>query len=196
MKIVTGTAETLSAATLFDMAHYRYRVFVQMLGWKLHPRGRLELDRFDRRDTRYVLALDDDGGSVRGMARLLPTERPYLLADEFPELLGGQAPMRSARVWELSRFAAIDPDAPRPANARFGASADALALLDSVMKIACAAGVQQLVTVSPLGIERMLARAGITATRLAPPVCLGRHALFACRIELAPSLAHRARVSA
>lgn len=195
MKIVTGTAETLSAAMLFDMAHYRYRVFVQMLGWKLQPRERLELDRFDRRDTRYVLALDDSG-SVRGMARLLPTERPYLLADEFPELLGGQAAMRSASVWELSRFAAIDPDAPRPADARFGASADALALLDSVMKTACAAGVHQLVTVSPLGIERMLARAGITATRLAPPVRLGPHALFACRIELAPSLAHRAHVRA
>ncbi|MGJ7556726.1 acyl-homoserine-lactone synthase [Variovorax sp. RB3P1] len=187
MKIVTGTGDSLSAGQLFEMAHYRYKVFVEKLGWDLSPRGRLELDRFDRRDTVYVIAQKDDGG-VRGVARLLPTNRPYLLADAFPQLLGACGAPRSSAVWELSRFAAIDPDAPTQDVPRFGASDDALVLLANTMRAAREAGAQTLVTVSPVGIERILGHAGIAARRLAPPMHVGRHRLFACRIELGSSL--------
>lgn len=194
MNIVTGTGDSLTAGQLFDMAHYRYKVFVEKLAWDLSPRGRLELDRFDRRDTLYVMARKDDGG-VRGVARLLPTNRPYLLADAFPQLLGPCPAPRNSAVWELSRFAAIDPDAPTQDVPRFGASDDALALLASTMRVAREAGAQSLVTVSPVGIERILRHAGIPARRLAPPMHVGCHHLFACRIELGASLCHSARAS-
>lgn len=186
MNIVAGTADSLPAGLLFDMAHYRYRVFVEKLGWKLAPCGRLELDQFDRRDTLYVVAHSDDRG-VLGVARLLPTNRPYLLAEAFPQLLGECMPPHSPTVWELSRFAAIDPDASLHEVPHFGASQDALALLDSAMWVAREAGAQSLVTVSPLGIERILRRAGIPSSRLAPPMHIGSHRLFACQIELGPA---------
>lgn len=190
MDIVTGTANTLSAGLMFEMAHYRYRVFIERLGWELPHRGRLELDAFDRRDTLYVIARRDNG-ALCGVARLLPTSQPYLLADVFPQLLGGHAPPRSPKVWELSRFAAVDPDVPAQDAPRFGASDEALALLDAAMRAAAQAGARALVTASPIGIERILRIAGIAASRLAPPVMIGRHRLFACRIELAPSPVHR-----
>lgn len=186
MDIVTGTADTLSAGLMFDMAHYRYRVFIERLGWKLPHSGRLELDQFDRRDTLYVIARGD-GGSLRGVARLLPTSQPYLLADAFPQLLGRHAPPRSPEVWELSRFAVVDPDAPAAGGARFGASDEALALLGGAMRTAAQAGARALVTASPIGIERILRIAGIAASRLAPPVKVGDQRMFACRIDLAPS---------
>lgn len=184
MDIVTGTADTLSAGLLFDMAHYRYRVFVEKLGWHLPTRGRLELDEFDRRDTLYVIARKR-GAGLLGVARLLPTLRPYLLAQTFPQLLGEHPAPRSPHVWELSRFAALDPDAPSCGIPPFGASPEALALLESAMNAAADMGAHDLLTISPVGIERILQHAGITASRLAPPVRLNRHALFACRIELA-----------
>lgn len=184
MEIVTGTANTLPAGLMFDMAHYRYRVFIEKLGWELAHTGRMELDEFDRRDTLYVIARGAEGG-LRGVARLLPTSRPYLLADAFPQLLDGHAPPRSPEVWELSRFAMVDPDAPAQSQAGFGASDEALALLAGAMRAAVQAGARTLVTVSPLGIERMLRVAGITAKRLAPPMQFGRHRLFACCIDLA-----------
>lgn len=191
MEIVTGTAETLSAGLMFDMAHYRYRVFVERLGWKLAHKGRLELDEFDRRDTVYVIARGE-GGGLRGVARLLPTTQPYLLADAFPKLLGGHTPPRSAEVWELSRFAAVDPDARALSRARFGASGEALVLLGAAMRAAAQIGARELVTASPIGIERILGIAGISASRLAPPVKIGGHRMFACRIDLTPSLDLRA----
>ena len=185
MDIVTGTADTLSAGLMFDMAHYRYRVFIEKLGWDLAHRGRLELDQFDRRDTLYVMARRD-GGGLRGVARLLPTSQPYLLGDAFPQLLGGHSPPRDPEVWELSRFAAVDIDANVQDSTRFGASDEALALLAVAMRAAKQAGARALVTASPIGIERILRIAGITASRLAPPLKVGAHRLFACRIDLVP----------
>lgn len=190
MHIVTGTADTLSAEMLFDMAHYRHQVFVEKLGWDLSVRGRLELDQFDRRDTLYVLAPKREGG-LRGVARLLPTDRPYLLAEVFPQLLGGRTAPRSARIWELSRFAAVDLAASQPRVTQFGASSAALSLLAATMQVAAKAGAEELVTVSPLGMERILQHAGIAARRFAAPVRVGRQRLFACRIDLMPCARQR-----
>lgn len=139
MNIVTGTADTLPAGLLFDMAHYRYRVFVERLGWQLQHHGRLELDQFDRRDTLYVIARQR-GGELRGVARLLPTDQPYLLATAFAQLLPGRPLPRSPEIWELSRFAAVDLDASGREGTRFGASEVALALLRGAMQLAAQRG--------------------------------------------------------
>src|SRR5215469_16040477 len=88
------------------LAHYRHRIFVEQLGWKLPSADEgFERDQYDRDDTVYVVA-HDDSGSICGCARLLPTTRPYLLQELFPFLLAdGVAPPESPLVWELSRFA-------------------------------------------------------------------------------------------
>ena len=83
------------------------KVFVERFGWALHTKNGMESDQFDRQDTVYVVA-QDDRGHVSGCARLLPTTRPYLLGEAFPQLLNGLAPPCSPDVWELSRFAAVD----------------------------------------------------------------------------------------
>ena len=97
MRIIAGTADSMPAGLLFDIARYRHRVFVERLGWQLNTAGRFELDEFDRRDTCYIAAIDADG-TVVGTARLLPTDRPYLLADVFPQLMGDAPLPRSAAV--------------------------------------------------------------------------------------------------
>src|SRR5690606_14870461 len=74
------------------------------------PEG-IEQDQFDRPDTVYVIAVSDKG-NVIGCARLLPTEKPYLLGEVFPALLNGLEPPASPEVWELSRFAAVDLGSP------------------------------------------------------------------------------------
>ena len=72
MHIVAGTASNLSTSAFSAMAHYRYRVFVEKLGWKLANDGVTELDQFDRDDTLYVMARERDA-RLSGVARLLPT---------------------------------------------------------------------------------------------------------------------------
>jgi acyl homoserine lactone synthase len=183
VEYVAGTAEELRPDVLAGMARYRYRVFVETLGWKLAVRNGLELDQFDGPDTRYVVARSEDG-RISGVARLLPTTGPYLLADVFPELMGGAPPPRDPGVWELSRFAAVDFTSPQSAAGGQFSSPIAVALLREVQACAAAQGIRALITVSPRGVERLLRCAGFRAHRVAPPVLVGTHPLFACWMDL------------
>ena len=45
-------------------------------------------------------------------------------------------------------------------------------------------GVQRIITVSPLGVERLLRREGFRAHRAGPPMVIGGHPIFACWIEV------------
>lgn len=183
MRIVAGTADSMPAGLLFDIARYRHRVFVERLGWRLHTDGQLELDEFDRRDTCYIAAIDASGAVV-GTARLLPTNRPYLLADVFPQLMGDMPLPRSAKVWEVSRFSAIDPRSPMASPMTNFASPLALDILAAAMRMASDAGAQRLISVSPLGIERILRHAGVKAERASAPREVDGHRLFACWIPV------------
>ncbi|WPH23866.1 acyl-homoserine-lactone synthase [Variovorax paradoxus] len=182
MEIIAGTIDSFSADVLFDMARYRHEVFVEKLGWKLHTRGRLELDEFDRKDTVYLIARNPDGEIV-GTSRLLPTHRPYLLASLFPQLLGDTPAPCSPDIWELSRFAAGD-------GTRLGMGGDphgwslALDMLSAAMRTVAKEGGRRLISASPLGIERILRRTGLCAYRAAPPVRVDGQLLFACLIDV------------
>src|SRR5438105_6341931 len=109
MDITVGARESLPRHVVDDLACYRHRVFIERLGWQLQAKGGLEVDQFDRPDTVYVIARGAHD-KVIGCARLLPTLRPYLLAEVFPQLLHGLPAPCAPDVWELSRFAAVDLD--------------------------------------------------------------------------------------
>lgn len=184
MNVVIETGRNLQNTIGLDMGSYRYRVFFQKLGWQLHCEAGLEYDEFDRDDTVYLVAMDEDDGAVIGTARLLPTVRPYLLEKVFPQLLGEQPIPRSPYVWELSRFAAVDFKSAASAGPRqFSSSPVAVGLLREALKCAAALGAQRLISVSPLGVERLLQRSGFRAWRAAPPVLVDGSPLFACWIE-------------
>ena len=183
LRVISGPSARLPADVCWRMAHYRHRVFIERLGWLLDTHGSAEIDQFDRPDTVYV-AMEDADGNIAGCARLLPTTRPYVLGEVFPSLLGGIAPPRDPAVWELSRFAAMN-FAGRTSSplAPFSSSATAL-LLREVMACAAARGARRLITVSPLGIERLIRRLHIRAHRASPPNLVNGRAVLACWIEL------------
>lgn len=187
MKIVAGTADDISSALFSKMAQYRHQVFVETLKWKLDTAQGMELDQFDNADTIYIISQDDEG-DVNGVARLLPTSRPYLLRDVFPQLLNGLPPPCHPDIWELSRFSTTDfqnRSLSGPNQTRQVSSPIAVQMLRSSISCAIALGATRLITVSPLGVERLMRRAGFHAHRAGPPMIVGGHPLFACWIELA-----------
>lgn len=183
MNVISGKHAALPAATLSQIATYRHRVFVETLGWDLQTRDGEEHDQFDRDDTVYV-ASRDELGRINGCARLLPTSRPYLLGDVFPELMNGLPLPCSDEVWELSRFAAVDFNNQTMSAMQQFSSPIAVELLKSSIACAAAHGARRLITVSPVGIERLLRRAGFRAHRAGPPMIIGGHPIFACWIEV------------
>lgn len=187
MKVISGVSGGLSADLFNKVSSYRHKVFIEMLGWELQTKNGVELDQFDRPDTLYVIAQDDDG-TINGCARLLPTDRPYLLGEVFPQLLNGQPLPASPDVWELSRFAAVDFD--NQTSSALGQFSSEIAVSLLRQSIACAAeqGAKRLITVSPLGVERLLRRAGFHSHRAGPPMIIGGHPIVACWIEVEPNI--------
>lgn len=183
MRFFSGTPSDLQPGLVTGVARYRHKVFVQKLGWQLRCENALEYDQYDRDDTVYVVAQNDTGDIV-GTARLLPTTRPYLLGEVFPQLLNGLPPPSSAEIWELSRFAAVDFHAPSTSALGQFSSPIAVNLLHASLKCASALGARQLITVSPLGVERLLRNAGISARRAGPPMVVNGNPIFACWIGL------------
>ncbi len=178
-----GDAVSLSNQVFNELGQYRRDVFIEKLGWKLDSTDGMELDQFDREDTVYVVARDKDNG-VAGCARLLPTTRPYLLGDIFPNLLNGLPIPESEDVWELSRFAATGhPDAPGVIGSQHPSKL-ALDILRVAADYARSQGARRLITVSPIGMERLLKKTGFHTHRAGPPVLVDGHPTVACWIEI------------
>lgn len=188
MRLTSGKTNTLSPALFTKVAHYRYQVFIETLGWELQTRNREELDQFDHPETLYVVSQDADG-HVNGCARLLPTTGPYLLGEVFPQLLNGLPVPCSPDVWELSRFAAVDFNQRSSSALAQFSSEITVNLLKESIAFAAAHGAKRLITVSPLGIERLLRRLGVHCHRAGPPMIIDGHPIFACWIEIDPPAA-------
>lgn len=177
MNIVSGSQAELPRSLYTDLGCYRHEVFVELLQWDLNTPEGIEQDQFDRQDTVYVIARDDEG-RINGCARLLPTTKPYLLGEVFPELLNGLAPPSSPEIWELSRFAAVDVSDISASPRGQLSSPVAIALLRDTIQSAARLGAKRLITVSPIGVERLLRAAGFRAHRAGPPMVVGGHPLF------------------
>lgn len=184
MYVVKGRQEELPAGLYSKVANYRHKVFVERLGWQLQTFGNTEQDQFDREDTIYVISRGEHG-DISGCARLLPTTQPYLLGEIFPQLLNGMPIPNSPDIWELSRFASVDFNAkPSTALGQFS-SPITLMLLHEAIAFAAENGAKRVITVSPVGVERLLSRAGVNAHRAGPPMIIDGHPIFACWIEIA-----------
>ena len=185
MQIDCGTPAQLPPGLMERLGRYRYQVFVQRLGWPLRCKSPFEYDQFDRADTVHLVTRDAQG-EVCGVARLLPTTRPYLLGDVFTQLLGALPRPSHAQLWELSRFATVDLRQDTQGPCKPFASAQAADLLRHCLAAAASRGATEVLTVSPVGVERLLQRAGFAAQRLAAPVRLEAGTLCALRIRCPP----------
>lgn len=183
MQMSTGTQQSLAIGLFSNVSTYRYNVFVKQLGWDLNTPEGIELDQFDCPQRTVYVVSQHDNGEINGCARLLPTDGAYLLAEVFPQLLNGMTPPNDADVWELSRFAAVDLSQQSAGCGQFS-SPVAVALLQAAMDCAKAHGAKRMISVSPVGVERLLQRAGFHAHRAGAPMIINGHALVAVWIEL------------
>ncbi|MXN79344.1 N-acylhomoserine lactone synthase [Burkholderia sp. 4701] len=180
-KTTIGNASQLSVSSLAALASYRHAIFIEKLGWQLPVVDNQEFDQFDRPDTVYLFGRDEDD-TICSCARLLPTTQPYLLSEVFPSLMGAAPIPNAPDIWELSRFSSYILGADSAALER--AHGNTRMLLAEIVRFALANGVRRLITVSPLGVERLLKRLKVHAHRAAPPQFIDGKPVFACWIEI------------
>jgi len=186
MHFVIGCRYELSEAIFEKLTNYRYEVFIKKLGWQLPIQSDLEQDQFDHQDTVYVIA-EDEYDNVIGCARLLPTTSPYLLKEVFPQLLVDCTPPCTPDIWEVSRFSAVDLN-EKKITAQAGISSEcAVQLIQQSINYVYGQGAKQLITVSPLGIERLLSRAGFQFHRTGVPIFVDDRPVVSCLIDAIPN---------
>lgn len=169
LQFSTGTRQQLPPQLFEQMGHYRREVFINQLGWALNTTHGMELDEFDVSEAVYVCSHDDEG-NVNGVARLLPTTRPYLMEKVFPQLWAGNTLPRDPKIWELSRFAMMDTPKSAGVSPHQASAVAASTLLRQVIQAAKSNGAKLLITVSPVAMERLLRLNGFDVRRAGLPM--------------------------
>lgn len=160
---------------------FRYNIFIRQLGWSLPCReDDAEWDQYDTDGTIHIV-VRDARDAVCGYARLLPTRGGrYMLKELFSHLMPNDAPPDCHGVWELSRIAVSVPQ-PAPEGER---NEILRILLATAATYAMRHGVQRLLGVTYVGVERLFRRLGIHTHRAGPPVEMDGRMVIAGWIEL------------
>ncbi|CDX58036.1 Acyl-homoserine-lactone synthase [Mesorhizobium plurifarium] len=169
------------ADELHEMHRLRHRVFKQRLDWDVDTSGGYEIDRFDALKPHY-LVLRGAGAEVCGCVRLLASTGPTMLGDIFPALLDGQPTPQDSRIWESSRFALDLP--PSAAKGSGGIAVGTYALFAGMIEFGLWRGLDRIVTVTDLRMERILRRADWPLERLGEPRAIGPTRALAGYLEV------------
>lgn len=180
MLYTIGPKESFEKVSLYAMHKLRADVFKNRKGWDIPLIGDMEIDGYDALDPLYMLIHENaDSAQVKGCWRLLPTTGPYMLKDTFPQLLCGKNAPCSDKIWELSRFA-INSRSDRSMNF----SEITFQAIQEIIQYGLDKGLDSYVTVTTVGVERMLARTGINIRRFGPPEDIGVERAVALEIIL------------
>jgi acyl homoserine lactone synthase len=182
MKFSSGTVKEWSAQMYPQLFRYRHRIFVEKLGWDVPTSDGMEFDQFDREDTVHVVARDG-AGDVMAYSRLLPTIKPYLLAEVFPQLMDGHCLPRRCDTWELSRFTAQDPGPVDLIARNFSFSPMAIELLRYSVFAAATQGAKNLIFVGSPGMATLMERADFNVQRMGLPRMINGHRVLAAVIK-------------
>lgn len=148
----------------------RARVFSDRLGWEVDVTGDCESDCFDALQPTYILAVSD-GGQVLGCARLLPALGPTMVTGIFPSLLPSKGLRAHTGMVESSRFC-VDTSIE---DGRGGGSVHrtTLTMFAGIIEWCLANRFTEIVTVTDLRFERLLARVEWPLQRLGEPKKIG-----------------------
>ncbi|SLN45845.1 Acyl-homoserine-lactone synthase [Roseovarius albus] len=141
---------------LDEMYQLRARVFSDRMGWDVKITNGREIDEFDDQNPAYVVQLDEDL-NVTGCARLLQTTGPHMLSDVFSDILCGEPPLRSALMWESTRFC-VDHDRLDHGKGGKSIAHATCELMVGILEYARTAGIEDIVTVIDPIMNRILKR--------------------------------------
>ena len=187
--VVTWGTAHLYGDALAQQHRLRHRLFVERNGWQVPSHDGMEYDQFDTPAAVYLVRRDH-AGVVGGVARLIPTHRPYMLKELWPDMLDGDVPTTPS-VWEATRFGI--EDSLEPADKRRIASEIVIGCLEYGVMM----GIERyLVLMPPLIIRRTIGGAGCEVRFLGQSRELAAYPVAAAEIRVSPEALARARARA
>ena len=156
----------------------RFRIFVERQKYQVPSRRGMEWDQFDTPGAVYLL-WRDEARRVRAVARLIPTDLPYMIRELWPHLAGGHDLPVCEDVWEVSRVGidrTLDPEVRARILGELFCGLAEFGLANGIREYLC-------VTLAQV-VDHALLRAGVAAERMGEPVRLGRLPVVAVRLPV------------
>ena len=158
----------------------RHRAFIEKQNWDVPHCHGMEYDTYDTPGAVYLLARNEFG-RVLGLTRLIPTLRPYMLDEIWPNMLGDHVGTRKNTIWEATRFA-VDPTLePEERNGV------AIAITQACLEFGLANGIESYLVLSPLAVLRRVigpGGAGCAYTQLGDTETFGRTRVMAAEVAV------------
>jgi acyl homoserine lactone synthase len=192
IKIIPGHERSRHPQQIDAMHRLRARVFAERLAWSVTVENGWEVDDFDKLDPLYLIS-EDAAGRIRGTVRLLPTTGPNMLSDVFSELLPANQSVRSPRIWESSRFS-VDHEALAERSDKL-VNRTTAELLCGMTEVGIRAGLDFIVSVVDVHMERVLKRANCHCERLGQPKKIGKVTTIAGLWEIGDELLNNLRAA-
>ena len=157
----------------YDYLRLRKSFFVDTLGWDIPHDAAVEMDQYDNPLAHYSVVLRD--GAVVGGARAMPTtsiwgSHTYMLRDavagrlaDIPDQVLSKQ-IETPQVWECTRL--VISDAVKGAADR---SQCLTLIVDGLVRVARRYGAKELMSLSPITLERALRQLGYGARRIGEP---------------------------
>jgi acyl-homoserine lactone synthase len=181
--IVTSENANQYKDQLEDMFRWRHRIYVEQRGWTAiaRPDGR-EIDQFDNEDAVYLLALNESG-RFEGSVRLIPTNKPNLFSEVFPQFISRGAVPNSPMIWELTRWFTL-PNTRKES----GRNQTAETLLTAMMEWGVMEGIESLICLTEVKRLPRVLSLGWVVDPLGLPVMLEGEYWVAVQFEVGARL--------
>lgn len=184
---VTIANSHLFGDALASSHRLRYRVFIERQQWDVPHWDGMEYDNYDTLAASYLIYRDDDG-VARGISRLSPTDRPYMLKDVWPDMVTREALPTDRRIWEGTRIG-VDRDlSPDQRKKVLGE------LICAYMEFGVAHDLDWIIGVMPtLIIRSLFVRSGWHVELLGEPRVLGGDKVCAGKLKVDASVLPKIR---
>ncbi|MER3356504.1 MAG: acyl-homoserine-lactone synthase [Hoeflea sp. D1-CHI-28] len=170
-----------------QMFRLRHEIYVGERAWSdLERADGREVDAFDTDDAVYLLGLDSDKGVVAG-SRLVPSLKPHLLSDVFPQLAPHGVP-RADRIFEWTRIFVV-PGLRCPGQPCLAAGIIYCGIVEFCLKTKVS---KLSVVCEPYWFDR-LARLGWRPQRLGPPILHHGEPIVGLVLDMSPVALARTR---
>lgn len=174
---------TIETAHLFGDAiasqyRLRHKVFIQRQNYNVPTWHGMEYDQYDTPATIYCIWRDDQG-IARGVARIHPTDRPYMIKDLWPQMVTKMPLPSGPAVWEATRLG-VDQDLPKELRRRILSE-----LVLSYQEVAHMVGAEYLIGVMPTWAwEHCFERLGWKPDYLGAPILVDEEETSAARLDV------------
>lgn len=158
VRLIQGARRGGDAVIVDAMFRGRAAIFADRLKWDVVVKNGWEKDAYDDLDPLYLISISDSG-HVRGSLRLMPTTGPTLLTGTFAATFDEPVDVRSATVWEGSRFC-VHPDRHGTERTATGLNLATCELFTAMCEVSLAAGLTNIIGVYDPRLARIYRRIG------------------------------------